>query len=274
TAARRCWKPSSRPGSKRRSKPILVDTHCHLDAAEFDGDRETVAARALAAGVTTVVVPAVERANFGAVASVCRDHPGCRPAYGIHPMYVTRAREEDLEALRQLLQRESPVAIGETGLDFFIPDWDEALQEFYFVEQLKIARDLELPVILHVRRAVDAILKHLRRIRVPGGIAHAFNGSRQQAEAFIGLGFKLGFGGAMTHPRATRIRELAATLPLESIVLETDAPDIPPAWLNGGRNEPGELPRIAEVLAELRRLPPAAIAEATTANADAVLHLQ
>jgi TatD DNase family protein len=220
------------------------------------------------------VVPGVERANFGAVASVCREFAGCRPAYGIHPLYVAGAREEDLEALRHALVEGSAVAVGETGLDFFVAERDEARQEFYFVEQLKIARDLGLPVILHVRRAVDAILKQLRRIAVPGGIAHAFNGSRQQAEAFIGLGFKLGFGGAMTHPRATRIRELAATLPLASIVLETDAPDIPPAWLEGGRNEPGELRRIAEVLAELRRQPAAAIAEATTANADAVLHLQ
>jgi TatD DNase family protein len=254
-------------------RPIFVDTHCHLDAAEFDNDRDAVTGRALTAGVTTLVVPAIERANFGAVASVCRDHAGCRPAYGIHPMYVTRAREQDLDVLRQTLERESPVAVGEIGLDFFVPDWDETLQEFYFVEQFKIARDLALPVILHVRRAVDPILKQLRRIAVPGGIAHAFNGSRQQADAFIGLGFKLGFGGAMTHSRATRIRELAATLPLDSIVLETDAPDIPPAWLGGGRNEPGELPRMAEVLAELRGRSVGEIAAATTANARALLRL-
>jgi len=220
-----------------------------------------------------VVVPAVERANFGAVASVCREFDECRPAYGIHPLYVTRARHEDLDTLRRTLERESAVAVGETGLDHFVPDWDESLQEFYFVEQLKIARDLDLPVILHVRRAVDPVLNQLRRIGVPGGIAHAFNGSRQQAEAFIGLGFKLGFGGAMTHLRATRLRQLAATLPLDCIVLETDAPDIPPAWLAGGRNEPGELPRIAEVLAELRGQTVAEVVVATGANARAVLRL-
>ena len=254
----------------------LIDTHCHLDAAEFDADRAAVAARAAAAQISVIVVPAVERANFGAVASVCREFPACVPAFGIHPMYVDRAREEDLDALRETLVRERPVAIGEIGLDGFVPDRDEARQAFYFVEQLKIARDLGLPVLLHVRRAVDAVLMHLRRIPVPGGIAHAFNGSRQQAEEFIRRGFRLGFGGAMTSPRATRLRGLAAALPLESLVLETDAPDIPPAWLlvspeKRPRNEPAELPRIAAVLAELRGLPVEEVIAATTRNACAVL---
>lgn len=250
---------------------MLIDTHCHLDAAEFDVDREQVAARAVAVGVTTIVVPAVERANFGAVASVCREFPQCRAAYGIHPMYVDRAREEDLDALRETLTREPAVAIGEIGLDAFVEPRDDQSQSWWYASQLKLAREFDLPVLLHVRRAVDAILKELRRIAVPGGIAHAFNGSRQQADEFIKLGFKLGFGGAMTHPRATKLRELAATLPLESIVLETDAPDIPPEWLNRQRNEPGELPRIATVLAELRGMPVGEVVAATTANALAVL---
>ncbi|MRR49808.1 MAG: TatD family deoxyribonuclease [Rhodocyclaceae bacterium] len=250
---------------------MLIDTHCHLDAAEFDADRDAVHARALAAGVSCVVVPAVERANFGAVSSVCRDYAGCHAAYGIHPMYVDRAQEADLAALRQTLAEQPAIAVGEIGLDNFIAERDEARQAFYFAEQLKIARDLNLPVLLHVRRAVDPVLTHLRRIPGPGGIAHAFNGSRQQAGEFIKLGFKLGFGGAMSFPRATRIRELAATLPLESIVLETDAPDIAPAWLDGGRNEPAELPRIAAVLAELRGLPVAEVIAATTRNARAVM---
>jgi TatD DNase family protein len=249
----------------------VIDSHCHLDAAEFDADREAVAARARAAGVTMIVVPAVERANFGAVASICREYPGCRPAYGIHPMYVERAQEEDLEALRATLKREPAVAVGEIGLDFFVEPRDEKSQSWWYAGQLKLAREFSLPVLLHVRRAVDAILKGLRDIRVPGGIAHAFNGSRQQADEFIKLGFKLGFGGAMTHSRATRLRELAATLPLESIVLETDAPDIPPAWLGRQRNEPAELPRIAAVLAELRGMEVGDLVAATTANALGVL---
>jgi TatD DNase family protein len=244
----------------------LIDTHCHLDAAEFDADRPAVVAAARAAGVGTIVVPAVERANFGAVAAVCREYADCLPAYGIHPLFVDRAREADLDVLRATLRREPAVAVGEIGLDGFVAERDEALQTFYFVEQLKIARDLGLPVLLHVRRAVDGVLKQLRRIGVPGGIAHAFNGSRQQADEFIRLGFALGFGGAMTQPRATRIRELAASLPLAAIVLETDAPDIPPAWLGGGRNAPAELPRIAGVLAELRHIDVAAAIHATGEN--------
>lgn len=259
--------------------PLLIDTHCHLDAAEFDADRADlvaaakVAAAKVGAGGTVLVIPAVDRANFGAVASVCREFPGCVPAYGIHPMYVDRARLEDLDSLRLTLLRESAVAVGEIGLDRHVEPRDDSLQAFYFVEQLKIARKFDLPVLLHVRRAIDPILKHLREQRVPGGIAHAFNGSRQQADEFIKLGFKLGFGGAMTFPGSKRIRELAATLPLDAIVLETDAPDIPPAWKNGGRNTPADLLPIAETLAELRRLPLAEIAAATSANAHAVLPL-
>ncbi len=250
---------------------MLIDTHCHLDAAEFDPDRANVAAAAALGGVGRIVVPAVERANFGAVASVCRDYPGCAAAYGIHPMYVERAREEDLDALRETVRRERPVAVGEIGLDQFVEPRDDARQDFYFSAQLQIARDSDLPVLLHVRRAIDPVLKALRRWRVAGGIAHAFNGSRQQADEFIKLGFKLGFGGAMTFPRASRIRELAASLPLDAIVLETDAPDIPPEWLSGARNAPDQLPRIARALADLRGVAVEAIAEATTSNATMVL---
>ncbi len=250
---------------------MWIDTHCHLDAAEFDPDREAAASAASIAGVGTIVVPAVERANFGAVSSICREFAACVPAYGIHPLCVDRARDEDLAALRETLAREPAVAVGEIGLDFFVAPRDETRQEHFFVEQLKIARDLDLPVILHVRRAVDAILKQLRRIGVPGGIAHAFNGSRQQADMFIQLGFKLGFGGTLTYPRALRIRELAATLPLEAIVVETDAPDIPPQWIVGARNSPAELPRIGAALAELRGLSVEELALATSANARSVL---
>jgi len=249
----------------------LIDTHCHLDAVEFDADRDVLMGEKVGAGVTALVVPAVERANFGAVASVCRDYPGCAPAYGIHPLYVERARPEDLDVLRATLLREPVVAVGEIGLDRHVEPRDDALQEFYFMEQLKIARDLGLPVLLHVRRAIDPILKLLRQVRLPGGIAHAFNGSREQAGEFIKLGFKLGFGGAMTFDGSKRIRDLAATLPLESIVLGTDAPDIPPAWKAGVRNTPADLRPIAETLAQLRGLSLAEVSAATTANAFSVM---
>lgn len=251
----------------------MIDTHCHLDAAEFDADRDAVREQALAAGVGTLVVPAVAAFNFPAVRDCCRRYAGCLAAYGIHPMYVTAAREEDLDILRDWLAAEKPVAVGEIGLDFFVTDVDPGRQEWFFAEQLKIARDFGLPVLLHVRRAVDHILKHLRRIEVPGGIAHAFNGSRQQADEFIRRGFKLGFGGTLTFEGSRRIRQLAATLPLEAIVLETDAPDIPPAWLGRGRNSPAELPRIAAELAALRNMPAAELEAATSLNARQVLGL-
>lgn len=250
---------------------MLIDTHCHLDAAEFDTDRDGVLAAARAAGVGCLVVPAVAVAGFAKTRQTVARYPGCVAAYGIHPLYVGQAADDDLAILRQWLARERPVAVGEIGLDLYVPDADVARQTFFFTEQLKLAREFDLPVLLHVRRAVDPILKQLRRYRVRGGIAHAFNGSRQQADEFIKLGFALGFGGAMTFSGSTRIRALAAALPAEAIVLETDAPDIPPAWLDGGRNTPAELPRIAAVLAGLRGLSGEALAALSAANARRVL---
>lgn len=250
---------------------MLIDTHCHLDAAEFDADRDAVQAAAVAAGVERIVVPAVAVEGFPKLKSVVERYPGCLAAYGIHPLYVMQAQEADLGILRDWLAREKAAAVGEIGLDYYVSDSDPARQEFFYVEQLKLAREFNLPVLLHVRRAVDDILKHLRRIRVPGGIAHAFNGSRQQADEFLKLGFALGFGGTITFSGSTRIRQLAATLPPEAIVLETDAPDIPPAWLGGARNAPGELSRVSEVLAELRGISPAAVGALTSANARRVI---
>ena len=254
----------------------MIDTHCHLDAREFDTDRDAVVAAAREAGVTTLILPSVEVSGFPAVRACCQRYPGCHPAYGIHPLYVGAAREDDLYTLRQWLRDEisgehPPVAVGEIGLDFFVPGHDASRQEQFFIEQLQIAAEFNLPVLLHVRRAVVQVLKCLRHSKVRRGIAHAFNGSRQQAQAFIDLGFKLGFGGAMTWPRATRIRQLATELPLESIVLETDAPDMSPVWRQGQRNSPDQLPLIAATLADLTRLPPGRILEQTNANALAVI---
>jgi len=254
----------------------LIDTHCHLAAAAFADDRDAVAAAAQAAGVSAIVVPAVDLASFTAVRDCCRRFSGCAAAYGIHPLFIRHASEDDLAVVREwscggLGAPAMPVAVGEIGLDLFIDDPDFARQERFFVEQLRIARAADLPVLLHVRRAIDQVLSHLRRVRVRGGIAHAFNGSRQQADELVKLGFKLGFGGAVTHPRATRIRTLAALLPLTSVVLETDAPDMPPAWLAGCRNSPDQLPGINATLAELRSMEPTELASETSANALAVL---
>lgn len=258
---------------------MWIDTHCHLDAHEFANEQDLIAQRAAQLGVSRIVIPAVERANFATVAALAQAEPTCRYALGIHPMYVARADEQDLKALRDALPTAMAdprfVAIGEIGLDFFIPELRDGplreRQEFFYAEQLKIARDFDLPVLLHVRRSQDSILKYLRRIKVPGGIAHAFNGSFQQAETFIGLGFKLGFGGAMTFTRSLQIRRLATELPLEAIVLETDAPDISPAWLHPQRNSPEQLPQIGETLASLRSMSAADVAAATSNNAHVVM---
>lgn len=257
---------------------MLIDTHCHLDATEFNADRDTVATDANRAGVDKIVVPAVTRDNFQNVIDLAHQHAHCFMALGIHPMYVDSAHPSDLTLLKQLISEQlahaNPkiVAVGEIGLDFFVTQQNRETQEYFFTEQLKIAQQFELPVILHVRRAIDDVLKQLRRHTVVGGIAHAFNGSLQQAEAFHQLGFKLGFGGAMTYTRALKIRELAKNLPLDSIVLETDAPDIPPEWLGTkGRNSPAELIKIAQVFADLRGIDVSQIIEITGKNSLQIL---
>lgn len=258
---------------------MWIDTHCHLDAGEFAGEAEQVAARAAQGGVGWIVIPAVARDNFDTVAQLARRVPNAAYALGIHPIFVPQAQEDDLRLLRDAVgaAMSDPrfVGIGEIGLDFFIPELKAGplreKQEYFYSEQLKIARDFDLPVLLHVRRSVDIILKYLRRIAVPGGFAHAYNGSFQQAGEFIRLGFKMGFGGAMTYTRALQLRRLAAQLPPEAIVLETDAPDIAPVWVHPGRNSPEELPRIGEALASLRGIDAVALARMTCANAMAVL---
>lgn len=261
---------------------MWIDTHCHLDASEFAGEEGEVAERAGQQGVDWIVIPAVACVNFERVAQLAQQLPNCTYALGIHPIFVPQAKEDDLARLREAVAAaitdRRMVAIGEIGLDFFVPGLKETplreKQEYFFSEQLKIARDFDLPVLLHVRRSVDIVLKHLRRIAVPGGIAHAFNGSFQQAEQFIGMDFKLGFGGAMTFDRALQIRRLATQLPLEAIVLETDAPDIAPMWVHPGRNSPEHLPRIAAVLAQLRGMAPDDLndlAQITSANARVAL---
>jgi len=258
---------------------MWIDTHCHLDAGEFAGEYNAVAEGAACHGVSQIVIPAVGRGNFAAVAALARQNANCRYALGIHPLFVPQAGDDDLQALRMAVQAalSDPrfVAVGEIGLDFFVPMLCEPAlrekQERFYAAQLKIARDHDLPVLLHVRRSQDIILKYLRRIDVPGGIAHAFNGSFQQAGEFIRLGFRLGFGGAMTFTRARQIRRLAAELPEQALVLETDAPDIAPAWVHPQRNSPEQLPRIGEVLAQLRGMPVEAVARLTSDNARGVL---
>lgn len=258
---------------------MWIDTHCHLDAGEFAGEENAIAARAAQQQVSWVVIPSVARFDFGTVASLAAQCPNCVYTLGIHPIYVPQANADDLDALRTAvaLAMGDPrfVGIGEIGLDFFVPELKtdpmREKQERFYIEQLKIARDFNLPVLLHVRRSQDIVLKYLRRVSVPGGIAHAFNGSFQQAQSFIDLGFNLGFGGAMTFPRALQIRRLATELPETAIVLETDAPDISPMWLHPQRNSPDQLPQIGASLALLRSIEVEVVARFTSANACAVL---
>jgi TatD DNase family protein len=264
---------------------MWIDTHCHLDAGEFDPDRDAVVARARAAGVSQVVIPAVSVQNFDTVRRLAHAH-GFAYALGIHPLYVMQASDEDLQVLDLALttHRDDPrlVAIGEIGLDFFVSTLDPARQQYFYREQLKLARRHGLPVILHVRRSADQLLAGLRRTGLTtGGIGHAFNGSRQQADAFLALGFRLGFGGTLTFERSLQIRRLASELPDTALVTETDAPDIPPHWLYKTaeeraagatmRNEPGELPRIGADLAALRGWSAEQAARITQANALAAL---
>jgi TatD DNase family protein len=258
---------------------MWIDTHCHLDAAEFGEEAPRIAEKSAGGGVSCIVVPAIAVFNFDAVKALAQRNANCVYALGIHPIFVPQAEESDLLTLRQKVEEAMSdprfVGIGEIGLDFFVPQLNEPplreKQERFYSEQLKIARDFDLPVLLHVRRSQDMVLKHLRRIAVRRGIAHAFNGSFQQAEEFVRLGFKLGFGGAMTFPRALQIRRLAVQMPLESLVLETDAPDISPAWVHPERNSPEHLPRIGEALAALRGIAPDELARVTTANAQSAI---
>jgi TatD DNase family protein len=240
-----------------------VDTHCHLDAPEFKDSLSQIVSSAKFSEVKALLLPTVQASDWDHAKNLANQYgsqiPGLVYTLGIHPLFIKQAKEVDLLTLKtqieQALGDPRFVGVGEIGLDYFVEGLDPQRQEYFFHAQLDLAEQFHLPVILHVRRSQDAILKALRKRKVPGGIAHAFNGSQQQAEQFIGLGFKLGFGGAATYERALQIRRLLIDIPLSAIVTETDAPDIPPAWLKqeGGLfNEPALLPRIALQLADIR----------------------
>jgi len=246
---------------------VLVDSHCHLDAAEFDHDRDVVIARAHRAGVARQIVPAVDAAGWPKLRDVCSRDPGLFPAYGLHPMYLDAHREEHLSLLREWIERERPVAVGECGLDYFIEDLDRDAQSHYFEAQLRLARDFDLPVVVHARRAVDAVIAAIRKVGKLRGVVHSYSGSIEQAQQLWNLGFLIGLGGPVTYDRANRLRKLAASMPLEYLLLETDAPDQPDASIRGQRNEPARLPEILRVIAGLRDESDAHVAAVTTANA-------
>lgn len=251
----------------------LFDTHCHLDVPDFDADRSDVLARARSAGVNHLMIPAVHAAGWDGLLALCKGEEGLYPALGLHPIFTQRHSDDHIDELRQRVAGERPVAIGEIGLDFFIPDPDRERQIALFEAQLAIAQEFELPVLVHVRKAHDEVLKSLKKFSLPGGIAHAFNGSLQQAEQYLELGFYFGFGGMLTYERSKKIRKMAADLPLERIVLETDAPDMTTAAHHGERNSPEYLPEVVSSLADVRSEPVDELAVQTTANATRLFSL-
>ncbi len=254
---------------------MWIDTHCHLDAPEFAGHESRIASEAEKLGIRQIVIPAVESTNFRQVAALAHTCDNCSYALGIHPMYVADSPEDDLAILDKALEKgmSDPrlVAIGEIGLDFYVSELAQSptreKQEYFLSEQLKMARKYGLPVLLHTRRSVDTVLKHLRRHDIRLGIAHAFNGSFQQAEAFTDLGFKISFCGTATYERAHQLRKLVTALPIDVMVVETDSPDLPPAWKNRKENSPLELPRIGELIAGLRGTSSEELAMQTSRNA-------
>jgi TatD DNase family protein len=244
---------------------MWFDTHCHVDAPEFRDDLSLVLARAAEQGITGILIPAVQVSDFEHVIEIVEQWSSLIPqlcfALGVHPLYTKNAAESDIAATREAIAKyiDHPrlVAVGEIGLDYFVEDLDHPKQEWFFEEQLKIAKEFELPIVMHVRKSQDQLLKRLRAIPVSGGIAHAFNGSFVQAQHFLDLNFVLGFGGTITYDRSLQIKRLAQEFSIDSYVLETDSPDIPPSWLmdeKSRRNEPAYLPRIAQAFAKERSI--------------------
>ena len=251
----------------------LIDSHCHMDVAAFDADRQAVLDRAREHAVVGMVVPGIQASGWKTLLALCNDQAGLYPALGLHPVFLEQHRPADLPLLEAELAVQRPVAIGEIGLDFHVDGLDHERQQQLFEAQLVIASAAGLPVILHVRKAHDQVLATLRRINVRGGICHAFNGSLQQASQYRDLGFRFGFGGMLTFERSTRLRALARALPLESMVLETDAPDMAVFQHHGERNSPEYLPYCLAALAAVRDADPEEVARVTTANVREVLSL-
>lgn len=246
---------------------LLIDTHAHFDTDAFTHDRAAALQRAQAAGVQAQIVPAISAATWPQLKAVCQAHTNLFPAYGLHPMCLQAHLDQHLQALDRWLQQEPAVAVGECGLDFYLKALDPKRQTALFVEQLQLAKQHRLPVIIHARRAVDQVYKYLRQVGDTIGVVHSFAGSEQQARQLLDLGYYLGFGGPITYPRAKRLRRLIQVLPLDRLLLETDAPDQPLCGRQGQRNEPAFLPAVLHTIAELRQQSAAEIAAATTQNA-------
>lgn len=250
----------------------IIDTHCHLDVAEFDHDRDDVLIRCRTTGISKIIVPAIESKTWSKVTGLCESEKGLYPALGLHPVFLEQHTPDDISKLEKLLEVATPVAIGEIGLDYYIKELDQQQQLNLFEAQLVIAKQHNLPVILHVRKAHDQVLQLLKKYMVNGGFCHAFNGSMQQADRYIELGFKLGFGGTLTFDNSTKIHKLAKELPLEFIVLETDAPDMVVESHRGERNSPEYIIESLQALANIRNEDIEFIARQTTRNANEIIN--
>ncbi|WP_020558165.1 TatD family hydrolase [Thiofilum flexile] len=244
-----------------------IDTHCHLDAPEFDADRTTILAQMQTHNIQALILPAVYYSEWPAVVHLQQHHPQCYASFGFHPLYLAQHQAPQLSELKPWLLKHHAVAVGECGLDFYLPHLEVKLQEEWFVAQIRVACELDLPLIIHARRSADAVLKYLKRFPSARGVIHSFAGSTQQAESFVKQGFYLGVGGTITYERAQRLRTAIQAMPLERLVLETDAPDQPDSQWRGKRNDLSRLPVIAQQLAELRQESLSTIEYMTTANA-------
>jgi len=245
----------------------ITDTHCHIDNEQFSTDRESILTSCQRLGINRIIVPAVCKSGWDQLLTICNTNKGLYSALGLHPLFINNHTHSDINDLELYLSKHDVIAVGEIGLDYYIKDADKESQMFYFEQQLSIAENLQLPVILHVRKSHDAVIQTLRKFNIPGGIIHAFSGSKEQADLYIKLGFKLGFGGVLTYIAATKIRKIAKELPLESIVLETDAPDMSVFNHKGERNSPEYILDSLEALATIRQQSIEEIASVTTNNA-------
>jgi TatD DNase family protein len=246
--------------------PRLIDAHSHFDDASFEPDREQALQRAHDAGVMQQIIPAIKAQWWPRIRQLCEQTGGLYPSYGLHPMYLSDHLDEHLDLLQVWAEKEHPVAIGECGLDFYIDDPQPQQQRYYFEQQLRIATEQGLPVIIHARRSLEEVINTLRRYPGLQGMLHSFSGSEQQAQRLIGMGFYLSFGGPITYQRAKRLHRLVKSLPLEAILLETDSPDQPASLHQGQRNEPAYLAEVLDTVARLRQQPREQIAEQTAAN--------
>ena len=247
----------------------FIDTHCHFDFPPFTGDESASIRRMTEVGVERMIVPSTQAKYFSRVLALAENYPPVFAALGLHPIVIEHHSDDCLDRLQQALDKrpQKLVAIGEIGLDLYRDDPQFDKQERVLEAQLKLAKRYELPVILHSRRTHDKLAMHLKRHALPRtGVVHGFAGSVQQAERFVQLGYKIGVGGTITYPRASKTREVMARLPLESLLLETDAPDMPLNGFQGQPNRPEQAVRVFETLCELRQEPADVIADALYRN--------